>query len=283
MTEEKLVKSELVKLMTDDEEYQAALRIVKAKENEVISALHKKDEISKSKPGLFREPDSIDPEDNRLTRDQYDEHVRSLLNIEYPEEKQERSLPFTARVNIVSLAELAKYWTNEGYQLRSVSQLISWIVEMAKDILVQEGVISPTLDFISAKQLMTDLGLTQASHEKRWKKAATATRFAMMRKEGYDPRTNDPHSYKVVHNKHSIEPAPIQSRSSDEEAYQRARLEKQRELHELYIKERDAKMQVYKDKGFISESKIEDVDQRDKELSDSLNSLTLEDMLKSKE
>jgi hypothetical protein len=196
--------------------------------------------------------------------------------------KQERSISANTRADVVTLAELTSYWNNQGYYIRSISQLISWSLDLLKDVLEQNKFIEPSFDFVSARTFLRERGLNQQSHEIRErKKIAAATRFEMVRKEGLDPRSVDPKSFAMLHNKHSVQDSP--ENDIDGDAYQRARLEKQKEMHELYKKERDAKLQVYKDKGFISESKIEDVEERDQELNNKLSGMTLEEMLKSKE
>jgi hypothetical protein len=196
--------------------------------------------------------------------------------------KQERSISANTRADVVTLAELTSYWNKEGYYIRSISQLISWSLDLLKDVLEQNKLIEPSFDFVSARTFLRERGLNQQSHEIRErKKIAAATRFEMIRKEGLDPRSVDPTSFAMLHNKHSVQESP--TNDVDGDAYQRARLEKQKEMHELYKKEREAKINAYKDKGFISESSIEDVKQRDKELNDNLSSMTLADMLKSKE
>ena len=50
--------------------------------------------------------------------------------------KIERSIPVQTRVDLNTLAELDLFWTNEGYNIRSMSQLVSWTIEMCKDIIV---------------------------------------------------------------------------------------------------------------------------------------------------
>ena len=49
--------------------------------------------------------------------------------------KQETSIPVQSRTSIISLAELAKYWETTEYDIRSMSQLISWSLDLLRDIL----------------------------------------------------------------------------------------------------------------------------------------------------
>ncbi len=193
--------------------------------------------------------------------------------------KQERSIGVSARVDLTTLAEVARYWVGEGARIKSVSQVINWSMQLLSDILEQNGAIKKDLDFVSARQFMIDYGLTQASNDKRgYKKIASATRFEMMRKEGYEPKQVDPLAYAILHNQHSVVPAP--SSDLDMDAYNRARLEKQRERYEEGQREKLARTKAYKEQGFISESTIEQVVENDKKLMNTLDGMSLEDMKK---
>jgi hypothetical protein len=196
-------------------------------------------------------------------------------------EKQERSIAVSARVDLVTLAEITKYWISEGYHIRSVSQIVGWSIDLLKEIMIQNKAISPQFEFVSARNFMIERGLTQQSNDKRgYKKMAAATRFEMLRKDGYDPRQVDPLAYSILHNPHSIIPSP----DSDMEAYNRARLEKQAEMHEQYKRERDSKISSYKDNGVTvvkdskrdyvpNSSSFEEIQQRDAQQDSELDEL----------
>ncbi len=198
-------------------------------------------------------------------------------------EKQERSLPISARVDVVALAEVAQYWVNEGHHLKSISQLVNWSLDLLKEILAENHKISPTMDFVDARRFLVAWGLTQASHDKRAiKKIAAATRFAMNRREGYEPSQIDPYGWSELHNKHSVQAPPAYDRDMD--AYNKARLEKQKEMHEQYKRERDAKISSYKenDTTVVKDSKrdyvpnsssFEEIQQRDAQQDNELDEL----------
>jgi arylamine N-acetyltransferase len=188
------------------------------------------------------------------------------------EEKREMAMAVSARCNVATLAELAQYWMNEGYNIRTASQLVSWSLELAKEILVNNSKIKLSFDFINGRKYLANCGLTQASMSKRTiKKEATAIRFEMMRKEGFDPRTGDPNSWNALHNKHSIEPAP--NDLTNDEEYNRAVRENKEEVQARVQQERDARLSNYKNKGFSVDSTIEEVQQRDAQQDSELDEL----------
>lgn len=163
--------------------------------------------------------------------------------------KQERSLPLAARVDLVALAEITKYWTLEGYRIKTISQLVNKSISLLYEILLQNGMIKPSFDISKAKNFMNQMGLSQACSDKRSnKKLAAAVRFSMMRKEGLNPIQEDPTSYNILHNSHSID-------------------------HEKFKQERDARISSYTKAGFTTESSIEEVQQRDAQQDSELDEL----------
>lgn len=124
------------------------------------------------------------------------------------ETKQESSLPVQSRVSIVTLAELEKYWSNEGYQITNMSQLISWSLSLLREVLrandkLQFDVMSVT----EANRHLLSKGLYQKSMAKRgFKKRATALSFENLRAEGVDPAHAAPRQHKMLHNKKSVNP-----------------------------------------------------------------------------
>ena len=121
--------------------------------------------------------------------------------------KQEQSIPTAARVNLITLAKLSEWWNSSGHQVRSMSQLISWSMDLLKEILVSNGKILDTeISVVEANRYLSEHGLYQQSVRRRAvKKIATAIRFEGMREEGIDPKAELPSHYNILHNKKSIE------------------------------------------------------------------------------
>lgn len=119
------------------------------------------------------------------------------------ESRTEASLPVQSRVNIVWLAKLVKYWESEGFWIKSMSQLISWNIDLLHEILVANGKISgEDIKVVEAKECLVKRGLMQKSLKKRgFMKLGAAVRFGGMRDVGVDPKLVDPVSYNVLHKK----------------------------------------------------------------------------------
>ena len=189
--------------------------------------------------------------------------------METNEVKQERSMPVNARVDVVDLAELARYWSNQGYVLRSVSQLVSWSMNLLREVLIANEQIKPTLDMISARSYLKDYGLTQPSNERRSaKKIATAIRFTQMRREGLNPKYDDPMSYNEVHNSHSVSSPQM---PVDEQL--QARIDAQRELIKEQEKKKEERLKAYREKNIIVSSSDKDILAGDKVLNEQLDAL----------
>lgn len=122
------------------------------------------------------------------------------------EKKIESSIPVQARVSIVELAELAKYWESEGYEIRSMSQLISWSISIFYEVLKNNKLVSiEDMTVVEANRYLSRKSLYQRSMENRFRsKIATAIRFEGIREEGGDPKIVDPRSYNILHNKKSM-------------------------------------------------------------------------------
>jgi hypothetical protein len=126
------------------------------------------------------------------------------------EERQERMVPVQGRVDIVSLAEMLMYFEGNDLRVRSMSALISWCVEVAHQILNNNGALKDRCSSVGdAHQVLTSYNIYQRSTLDRGrKKIAHAIMFENMRAEGIDPKTDAPTQYKVLHNLKSVEPMP---------------------------------------------------------------------------
>ena len=125
--------------------------------------------------------------------------------------KQESSIPVQSRVSIISLAELATYWETTEYDIRSMSQLISWSLDLLRDILKANKMLEDSSEsVIEARDYLVNRHLWQAKVAKRaFTKIGNAVRFQGFREEGVNPETRDEMSkigHNLMHNKHSVSP-----------------------------------------------------------------------------
>jgi hypothetical protein len=127
--------------------------------------------------------------------------------------KQEASIPVQTRTSVVSLAELDQYWTSEGRGIKSMSQLVSWSVELLCEVLRSNGKIKSIESIAEAHRYLEGRELYQPSLRKRsFDKLGSAIRFENLREVGEDPgevtegRENINRAYKMLHNKTSVQP-----------------------------------------------------------------------------
>ena len=123
------------------------------------------------------------------------------------ESRQERSLPVQSRIDMISLARLDKYWMVEGYYIRTMSQLVSWSVDLLCKVLESNEKIPEGIkNGIDANRHLMQRGLYQPSMLKKgFKKRAAALSFESLREERVDPKDYAKGQYDTVHNKHSID------------------------------------------------------------------------------
>lgn len=119
------------------------------------------------------------------------------------ESRVEGSIPVQARVNIKNLANLDLYWASERYQIRTMSQLIGFSMELLCEILESNGKIVDKIETVAkANQYLNERGLYQQSLKDRsFKKIGMAIAFENMREEGADPKFHAPEQYNRVHRK----------------------------------------------------------------------------------
>jgi hypothetical protein len=131
------------------------------------------------------------------------------------ESKVEGSLPVQARVNVMSLANLDLYWASEGYQIRTMSQLIGFSIGLLDEILAANGKLRQRANsIVEANQYLEDRGLHQRSMQRRgYKKLGMAIAFEGMREEGMDPGTYAPRVYDRLHRglDHNGNPGTVQA------------------------------------------------------------------------
>jgi len=123
------------------------------------------------------------------------------------EVKQEASIPVQTRVNIVKLASMLEYWESTGYNIKTMSQLVSWSVDLVYEILdTNKFIKNNQMGIGEARNVLEERGLFQKSLKDRaFKKLGTAISFEGMRGEGINPSQYNPRSYNKLHNKHSVQ------------------------------------------------------------------------------
>lgn len=122
--------------------------------------------------------------------------------------KQESSIPVQSRVSFMSLARLHRYWVSESYSIRTMSQLVSWSIDLLCEILEANEKMPGDIDSLAkAHQYLQVHGLYQGSTKKlAMKKIGTALRFESLREHGIDPKSHVPLQHKMVHKEGSVEP-----------------------------------------------------------------------------
>jgi len=125
------------------------------------------------------------------------------------EQKQESSISTGARVSIVALAELDKYWECEGYQIKTMSQLMNWSLERLCEVVKSNGVIEGIESVKEAHSHLISRRLYQGGMLKRGSlKLDHALKFESLREEGVDPKDYVPQHYNIRHNERSVKTAP---------------------------------------------------------------------------
>lgn len=105
------------------------------------------------------------------------------------ERKAERSIPVSARVDVVVLVKCLDAWERRGVRVKSMSQLISWSLDNFANELVRNGIIEEReLSYLDAYRILESTELLQRSMvERNRSKHQHSVMFESMRNEGYDP------------------------------------------------------------------------------------------------
>ena len=124
------------------------------------------------------------------------------------EVRQERSIPVQSRIDMISLARLDVYWSKEGYNVKSMSQLVSWSIDLLIKVLEANGVDIKIDTLVDADRYLNVRGLHQAGmrNKRGREKLATALRFESIRLEGSNPKDVVPRQYNELHRKDSVQP-----------------------------------------------------------------------------
>lgn len=171
--------------------------------------------------------------------------------------RQESSIPTQTRVSIVTLAELDLYWFKEGYSIRTMSQLLSWSLDLLRDILEANGKVSGEFDtVVKAHQYLEARSLYQRGLKSRsFKKIGAALRFESLREEGKDPKRVAPAQHSMLHRSTSVEPLEgivdagnsITSDEEWEEIQRRIKEEDEKDLKEA----KEKAMKIAKGAGLL--------------------------------
>lgn len=144
------------------------------------------------------------------------------------DKKVEASIPVQSRVDIRVLAEMVSWWEEEeGRYVKSMSQLVSWTVELCSQVLKANGVMPRIVETIyEADEFLQKRGLYQPGMKKRGKqKLVRGRQLENLRLEGVDPSiggVEGHNEYRRSHNSHSVV-MPDQKVMSEMEADYRRR------------------------------------------------------------
>jgi len=136
------------------------------------------------------------------------------------EAKQESSISVQSRISMNSLAELDMYWISEGKGIKTVSQLVSWSLDLLCEILRANEKLPRSIEAVrEARNYLEMRALIQPSlHRRNFDKIGSAIKFEGMRENGDDPskelldsegeiaNSNIMRQYRILHNKNSVQP-----------------------------------------------------------------------------
>ena len=133
--------------------------------------------------------------------------------------KQEASMSVQSRISATTLAELDAYWMSEGKHIKTLSQLVSWSLDLLTEILWANRKLRYRVEsIVEARRYLLERELCQPSlHERGFDKMGTAVKFEGMREEGIDPskevrigkfvdNQTTLRQYNMLHNKNSVQP-----------------------------------------------------------------------------
>jgi len=117
--------------------------------------------------------------------------------------KIERTLPVNARVNVVSLVNVNRYFKSIGYRAKSMSQLVNWAVEALEEVVIDKVGNKGMVDSLS--EALAELraeGLMQRTTETRGRaKMSYGLTAENLRAGKRDPQMVMKKRYKEVHGK----------------------------------------------------------------------------------
>ena len=123
----------------------------------------------------------------------------------------ESSLPVQSRIDPRDLASMLDFYIGKGYQINSISQLVSWSVNLCVEALCTAGLYERSITDINEAYRMLEIhGLRQKSMSKvANKRLLSAKGFNELRIEGSDPKFESPSEYKRIHNRKTFDDQPV--------------------------------------------------------------------------
>lgn len=127
--------------------------------------------------------------------------------------KLESSIPVQSRVSFMSLAKLHRYWVEEGHSIRTMSQLVSWSVDLLCEVLEANEKMPDQIESLAEahRYLQCHELYQKSTHERALKKIGTALKFETMRSQGQDPKSVIPTQHSMMHGRTTIVPDNIVS------------------------------------------------------------------------
>ena len=214
------------------------------------------------------------------------------------EQKQEASMSVQSRISAGTLAELDNYWMSEGKRIKSLSQLVSWSLDLLSEILWANQKLRHRVESVAeARNYLLDRELCQPSlYDRGFDKMGTAVRFEGMREEGIDPskavqsgkfidNQTTLRQYHMLHNGKSVN--PFTGKVDSEEV--RRGIEIMQNLpemdHSLFDELSGIPVRTREESGLVEGTSSEELAQRiaadDKAQEEALKTLDFNELMKS--
>ena len=125
------------------------------------------------------------------------------------ERKTEASMPVQSRIDLRILAELSDYWESEGYIIDNMSRLVSWSLDVLRDLLKMNNKLPTAVSTLEdAYASLSRKGLIQKSMQKRMdRKLVYARSLENVRLDGWEVN-RDSEFYQTLHKKNQVQPYP---------------------------------------------------------------------------
>lgn len=132
------------------------------------------------------------------------------------ERRTEASMPVQSRIDLRTLAELLGYWQSKGYIIDSMSRLVSWSLDVLKELLRMNEATPRQIETLEeAYHILRNGGLLQKSMKKRMETKLLAARgLESIRMDGWEVDTNLK-QFKEMHKGGTVIPGPETVASDD--------------------------------------------------------------------
>jgi hypothetical protein len=123
------------------------------------------------------------------------------------DERQERSMVVAGRVDVVKIAEIMAGLTADKFNVRTLSLLLSYCVEISHSAMEQNSLLTTKFDGpLKAFNFLSDTGiLTRHMQQKNIKKMKMAQGLDEIRQMEGNPSIDAPDVYNTLHNTHSTQ------------------------------------------------------------------------------